>query len=115
VLEGHTDRVTAVVLTGDGRAISASEDSTLRVWNLESGKCQQVLAGHTSAVSAVVLTGDGRAISAAWDNTLRVWNLETVREVLQIYIEGITELQVFPNHGILLGDHRGDLYCVELV
>jgi WD40 repeat protein len=37
-LQGHTDWIEAVAVTPDGnRAISASIDRTLRVWNLESG------------------------------------------------------------------------------
>ena len=38
-LEGHTNQVTAVAVTSDGRrAVSASWDKTLRIWDLESGK-----------------------------------------------------------------------------
>lgn len=39
-LAGHTDPVTHVALAADGRrAVSASFDNTLRVWNLDSGAC----------------------------------------------------------------------------
>ena len=38
-LEGHTSSVTSVAVADDGRrAISGSEDHTLRVWDLESGE-----------------------------------------------------------------------------
>lgn len=38
-LEGHTNWVSAVALTPDGRrAVSASHDGTLRVWDLEDGR-----------------------------------------------------------------------------
>jgi WD40 repeat protein len=37
-LEGHTNSVTAVAVTPDGRtAVSGSSDNTLCVWDLESG------------------------------------------------------------------------------
>ena len=38
-LEGHTGSVTAVVVTNDGnRVISASNNRTLKVWDLETGE-----------------------------------------------------------------------------
>ncbi len=38
-LEGHTDRVLGVALSGDGRlAVSASWDQTLKVWEVAGGR-----------------------------------------------------------------------------
>ncbi|HMA33966.1 MAG TPA: NB-ARC domain-containing protein [Chloroflexia bacterium] len=76
-LLGHTGVVTAVALTGDGtRAVSASEDRTLRVWDLASGAAIHILAGHRGEVEAVAVTADGtRTVSASRDGTLRVWDL----------------------------------------
>jgi len=38
-LAGHTDSINAVAVTPKGdRAISASSDHTLRVWNLKNGR-----------------------------------------------------------------------------
>jgi WD40 repeat protein len=37
-LEGHSDSVNSVVVTPDGkRAVSASWDNTLKVWDVEAG------------------------------------------------------------------------------
>jgi WD40 repeat protein len=79
-LEGHSGSVTAVAIAPDGkRAVSASEDQTLKVWNIESGEFLQSLAG----VNAVAITPDGnRAVSASTDYTLKVWDLES-GEILQ--------------------------------
>src|SRR5207248_747652 len=40
VLTGHTNAVMAVALSADGRqALSGSDDTTLRLWDVASGQC----------------------------------------------------------------------------
>jgi WD40 repeat protein len=91
VLEGHTDWVTAVAVTPDGRrAVSVSDDQTLRVWDLESGQAVRTLEGHASLVMGVAVTPDGgRAVSASHDRTLRVWDLESGQSLCTL--EGHTD------------------------
>jgi WD40 repeat protein len=99
-LEGHRDWVNSVAITPNGkRAVSASRDYTLRVWDLESGECLRVLEGHTNMVVSVSITPDGkRAASGSWDETLRVWDLES-GECLRV-LEGhtyITSVSITPD------------------
>jgi hypothetical protein len=72
-LEGHADSVTAAAVTPDGkRAVSASGNHTLKVWDLETGRALRTLEGHSDWVSGVAVTADGkRAVSASWDQTVR--------------------------------------------
>ena len=81
ILMGHSDGISSVVVTPDGRrAVSASTDRTLRVWDLETGRSLRTLEGHSGEISSVAVTPDGRrAVSASTDRTLRVWDLETGR------------------------------------
>jgi WD40 repeat protein len=67
------------VLTADGkRAVSASADKTLKVWDPEGGRELRTLEGHTDGVNAVALTADSkRAVSASADRTVAVWDIET--------------------------------------
>jgi hypothetical protein len=78
-LEGHSRVVSGVALTPDGkRAVSASFDTTLKVWDLRSGRELRTLEGHSGAVTGVALTPDGKcAVSASFDTTLKVWDLES--------------------------------------
>ena len=78
-LEGHSRRVDSVGVTPDGRrAVSASADKTLRVWDPRSGACLRTLEGHSDGVHSLSVTPDGRrAVSASGDATLRVWDLQS--------------------------------------
>ena len=70
-----------VAVTPDGKyAVSASEDHTLKVWDLATGRALRTLEGHSASVYGVAVTVDGkRAVSATEDHTLRVWYLGTSR------------------------------------
>jgi len=64
-LAGHTGSVMGVAVSGDGRrAISASDDQTLKVWDVESGKvvstftCEGLALCCAFARSGTVLAGD---------------------------------------------------------
>src|ERR1035441_10297664 len=76
-LAGHTEYVTSMAVTPDGRSvISGSHDTTVRVWGLESGRLLRTLEGYTGRVSSVAVTPDGRSvISGSSDRTVRVWDL----------------------------------------
>jgi WD40 repeat protein len=54
-LQGHSGGVTTANVTQDGRhVISGSEDGSVRVWNMQSGDCIQVLAAGTFVSSAAL-------------------------------------------------------------
>ena len=82
-LSGHRGRVRSVAVMADGkRVISASEDRTLKLWDLETGSEIRTFSGHTDRVRFVAITPSERCvISASNDNTLKVWDLDSGNEI----------------------------------
>jgi WD40 repeat protein len=82
-LAGHSASVLSVAISPDGsRAVSASDDRTLKVWDLARGVEVSTLAGHSASVNAVAISPNGQqAISASSDQTLKVWDLARGVEV----------------------------------
>ena len=78
-LDGHTGAVTSVALSQDGRrAISGSSDETLRVWDLENGKCLAQVAVSEMITSLGLTPGGILAVVSSG----KMFNLHTCRELL---------------------------------
>jgi WD40 repeat protein len=79
VLTGHDGMARSVAVTADGAtAVSGGDDSTVRVWDLATGRQRAELTGHADRVLTVAVTADGAtAVSGGDDGTVRVWDLAT--------------------------------------
>jgi WD40 repeat protein len=86
VLTGHTGAVRAVAFSPDGLTLAtASDDFTVRVWDLVTGTERLQLTGHAGAVFAVAFSPDGVTLaSASEDHTVRLWDPVTGTERLQL-------------------------------
>ncbi|WP_437978630.1 TIR domain-containing protein [Sorangium sp. So ce295] len=104
-LSGHADWVNACAISPDAqRIVSASDDGTLKVWELSTGRLLSTLQGHAKGVNKGVkscaLSPDGqRVVSASGDGTLKVWELSTGRllSTLQGHVHGVSDCAISPD------------------
>ena len=77
--EGHSDSVSSVAWSPDGRQVaSSSDDRTIKIWDPATGQCQGTLEGHGGPVSSVAWSPDGRKVaSASGDGTIKIWDPAT--------------------------------------
>ena len=74
----------------DGKRIaSASEDQTLRIWDVRSESCVATLQGHRALVLGCAWSPDAqRLISASFDGSHRLWAAENGVEIAMVYAFG---------------------------
>ena len=79
MLKGHTDQICSIAFSPDGtRVVSTSNDKTIRIWDLETGKMLKMLEGHNDEVNTAAFSPDGKLIvSASKDSTVRIWDAAT--------------------------------------
>lgn len=88
---GHTGLILCVAFSPDGRRmVTGSEDTTLRLWEVATGREVRPLEGHTQEVLSVAFSPDGKQIvSGSTDRTVRLWEVTSGRQ-LRLF-EGHTE------------------------
>ncbi|XP_064608002.1 F-box/WD repeat-containing protein 7-like isoform X2 [Liolophura sinensis] len=84
VLKGHDDHVITCLEFCGNRIVSGSDDNTLKVWSVTTGKCLRTLVGHTGGVWSSQMAGSN-IISGSTDRTLKVWNAETGQCIHTLY------------------------------
>ncbi|KAK2176594.1 hypothetical protein NP493_653g01034 [Ridgeia piscesae] len=79
-MEHHTDWVNDIVLCCGGRTlISASSDTTVKVWNAHKGFCMSTLRTHKDYVKALAYAKDREHVaSAGLDRAIFLWDVNTL-------------------------------------
>ncbi len=78
-LKEHTGFVFSLSCSPNGRILaSGSADSTVKLWNIETGKCFKTINAQIGWVFSVAWSPDGRILATSGrDGIIKLWNTKT--------------------------------------
>lgn len=103
---GHLDVIRKLLILPDGKQfLSCSNDGSIKLWDLQSGKNLQTFYKHESFVYDLALLPDGKFASTGEDRTVRVWDLSTgsVSQVITLPCISVWCITALPNGDFAVG------------
>lgn len=115
IIESFNSIITDIKLLSDNQTlIACSYDSTIRIWNINTGKQLKILVGHKNYIEKIFVSQDEKyLLSASHDMKVIIWDLSKYCKIYEfashlkpVYDAIITKDQEF----IASGDESGCIY-----
>ena len=78
IFDQHSDGINSIQVDEIcNKIFSASDDETIKIWNLETGECLKTLNDHTESVKSILIIPNNKFISGSADATIKIWDLNS--------------------------------------
>ena len=74
-IKSHNDSVQCIICLKDGRLASSSNDSTIKIYDLNTFKCQITIKEHLDSVFYITQLKNGNLVSSSEDSTIKIFKL----------------------------------------
>lgn len=65
--------------------VTASDDSTVKIWSSVTGECLNTFEGHIKSVNSADFNADGSlVVSTGDDGTIRIWDTSSGEHLLTL-------------------------------
>ena len=83
---GHTDAVVSAVFSSNNQfVLTSANDTTTRLWDIETGAEIRQYAGHTELVNMALFSSDAAFIvTGSADRTVRIWDKDSGEEIARL-------------------------------
>ena len=128
-LYGHSSNVNALAVSPDGKLLASgsgdindkrdlgaftqggvvggAEDTTVRIWSVQTGRQLQVLRGHELPVGAIAFSNDGHSLTSVSGDAVKVWDVSAGTELRSQKTKygksGMEKLNALDSFGCLFG------------
>jgi WD40 repeat protein len=95
-----------VISLPNGYIATASEDKTIKIWDLNRNILIKTLEGHTDAIYCLALLSDGNKASGSEDRTIKIWESKNDYKCLNTlngHESGLISLLVLKNGSLVSG------------
>jgi len=113
VLQGHSDVVTRMAFSPDGKWLAtASRDAEVRLWDVNTAETVHILEGHKDSIGGLEFSPDGSQLItlSSGDQTVYVWDVATGEQSSSFTVDNTLGVKISQDGKILLSfDQSGAL------
>ncbi|KAL7800228.1 WD40-repeat-containing domain protein [Trichoderma ceciliae] len=117
-LDCHNHYVISVDFFADTKqVVLASNDHTVKIWDISTGIYIQSFKGHSAEISSVAFSGDGTLASGSHDNTVRIWDIVagTLIQTLYGHSEPVNSVAFSGDGKLASGSHDNTVRIWDIV
>ncbi|GBE90934.1 NACHT domain-containing protein [Nostoc cycadae] len=78
IFQVNTEWVLSIAISSDGHMLaSCSSDRTVKIWDVRTGECLNILQGHTNAIGSLSFSPQAKILVSSSGTSVQIWDTHT--------------------------------------